>query len=151
MKNLIKSLCCVLLVLLSYRVCAQDSLAVNARPKVGLVLSGGGAKGAAHIGVLKYLEEEGIPIDFIAGTSMGALVGGMYALGYSADEILDIVKSLDWDRLISNNVDRRKISFKQKMEKATELYTALAETDIRDSYFKTMYEYYFNLYTDMAE
>ena len=111
----------MLLVLLSYRVCAQDSLAVNARPKVGLVLSGGGAKGAAHIGVLKYLEEEGIPIDFIAGTSMGALVGGMYALGYSADEILDIVKSLDWDRLISNNVDRRKISFKQKMEKGTQV------------------------------
>ena len=111
----------MLLVLLSYTVCAQDSLAVNTRPKVGLVLSGGGAKGAAHIGVLKYLEEEGIPIDFIAGTSMGALVGGMYALGYSADEILDIVKSLDWDRLISNNVDRRKISFKQKIEKGTQV------------------------------
>ena len=70
------------------------------RPKVGLVLAGGGAKGAAHIGVLKYMEEAGIPIDYIAGTSMGSIVGGMYALGYSPDEILDIINSVDWNRLI---------------------------------------------------
>ena len=55
----------------------------NTRKKVGLVLSGGGAKGMAHIGALKVIEEAGIPIDYIAGTSMGSVVGGMYALGYS--------------------------------------------------------------------
>ena len=59
---------------------SQDTTSVKARPKVGLVLSGGGAKGAAHIGVLKYIEEAEIPIDYIAGTSMGAIVGGMYAM-----------------------------------------------------------------------
>ncbi len=68
----------------------QDSTAVKSRPKVGLVLSGGGARGAAHIGVLKYIEEMGIPVDYIAGTSMGSIVGGLYALGYSSNEILVI-------------------------------------------------------------
>ena len=55
------------------------------RPTVALVLAGGGAKGAAHIGVLKYIDEKGIPIDFIAGTSMGGLLGGLYAMGYSVN------------------------------------------------------------------
>ena len=57
------------------------------RPKIGLALSGGGAKGFAHIGVLKVLEENGIPVDCISGTSMGSIVGGLYAMGYSADEL----------------------------------------------------------------
>ena len=99
---------------------AQDSTAVKERPKVGLVLSGGGARGAAHIGVLKYIEEMGIPVDYIAGTSMGSIVGGLYALGYSSNEILDIISSVDWNMLISNDVDRRKISFANKMEKSTQ-------------------------------
>lgn len=93
------------------------------RPKVGLVLSGGGAKGAAHIGVLKYIEEAGIPIDYIAGTSMGSIVGGMYALGYSSNEILDIISDVDWDRLISNQVERQKISYINKTESRTQLIT----------------------------
>lgn len=107
------------LLLISNVAFSRDTTTVNTRPKVGLVLSGGGAKGAAHIGVLKYLEEAGIPIDYIAGTSMGSIVGGMYALGYSSDEIRDIISSVDWDRLISNNVDRRKISFSQKSDRNT--------------------------------
>ena len=102
---------------------AQDSTNVKERPKVGLVLSGGGAKGAAHVGVLKYLEDNGIPIDYIAGTSMGSVVGGMYALGYSTDEILDVLSSADWNRLISNEVDRRKISFTRKLENETMAFT----------------------------
>ena len=60
------------------------------RPKIGLVLSGGGARGAAHVGVLKILEENHIAIDMIAGTSFGAIVGGLYAAGYSADQLEDI-------------------------------------------------------------
>ena len=102
---------------------SQDSTEVSSRPKIGLVLSGGGAKGAAHIGVLKYIEEMGIPIDYIAGTSMGSIVGGMYALGYSSDEILEIISSVDWDRLISNNVDRREISYENKNEISTQVLT----------------------------
>jgi NTE family protein len=78
-------------------------------PKVGLALSGGGARGAAHIGVLKVLEREHIPIDCIAGTSFGAIVGGLYAIGYSADEIDQIFQSQDWSYLFSD-APRRSLS-----------------------------------------
>ena len=60
---------------------------------VGLVLSGGGAKGAAHLGVIKALEENNIPIDYVAGTSIGAIVGSLYAMGYTADEMLELMLS----------------------------------------------------------
>ena len=116
-------ICSIFLLLTSYIACAQDTTQVSTRPKVGLVLSGGGAKGAAHIGVLKYIEEAGIPIDYIAGTSMGSIVGGMYALGYSADEILEVISAVDWDRMISNEVDRREISFNRKSEKDIQIIT----------------------------
>ncbi len=76
------------------------------RPKVGVVLSGGGAKGIAHVGVLKVLKEKNIPIDYIAGTSMGSLVGAMYAVGYSADSIASILKSVDWDAIMFDKVPR---------------------------------------------
>lgn len=123
MQKVISLICSVALILLSHSAFAQDTTTANTRPKVGLVLSGGGAKGAAHIGVLKYLEEVGIPIDYIAGTSMGSIVGGMYALGYSSNEILEIISCVDWDQLISNKVDRKKISFTQKSEKAVQLFS----------------------------
>ena len=121
-----KAICTVavaLLLLMPLMAYSQDTIAIKTRPKVGLVLSGGGAKGAAHIGVLKYIEEAGIPIDYIAGTSMGSIIGGMYALGYKSDEILDIISHVDWDRLISDNVDRQKISYRRKRENSTQLLT----------------------------
>ena len=74
------------------------------RPTVAVVLAGGGAKGAAHIGVLKYLEEKGLPVDFVAGTSMGGLMGGLYAMGYSAVEIDSIVRSIDWNVMMSDDI-----------------------------------------------
>lgn len=123
MKTLIKGLCALLLLTTSITSYSQDTTSVRTRPKVGLVLSGGGAKGAAHIGVLKYIEEAGIPIDYIAGTSMGSIVGGMYALGYTSDEILAIISEVDWDRLISNQVDRKKISYERKSESRSQLLT----------------------------
>lgn len=131
----------LLLLLLSYTASANDTTVMQTRPKIGLVLSGGGAKGAAHIGVLKYIEQEGIPIDYIAGTSMGAVVGGMYALGYSADEILDVISSVDWERLISNNVDRKKISFRNKQEKGSQIVSVpfsmkSRQEDIRSRSFR---------------
>ena len=121
MRKLIYNILVVLLLLTSQSMYSKDTTAVQTRPKVGLVLSGGGAKGAAHIGVLKYIEEMGIPVDYIAGTSMGSIVGGMYALGYSADEIQSIISTLDWNRLISNQVDRKKISFSRKQAKGTQI------------------------------
>jgi len=74
----------------------------GSKPKIGLVLSGGGAKGFAHVGVLKVLEEAKIPIDYIAGTSIGSIVGGLYACGYNAATIEKIVKGQDWGALLSN-------------------------------------------------
>ena len=89
------------------------------RPTVALVLAGGGAKGASHIGVLKYLEEKGIPIDFVAGTSMGGLMGGLYALGYSATEIDTIVRSIDWNVMMSDNIPMGFYTYTRKMYKGT--------------------------------
>ena len=123
MRICIKALCALLLLTISITSYSQDSTSVISRPKVGLVLSGGGAKGAAHIGVLKYIEEAGIPIDYIAGTSMGSIVGGMYALGYTSDEILSIISEVDWDRLISDQVERKKISYERKYESRSQLLT----------------------------
>jgi NTE family protein len=69
------------------------------RPKIGLVLGGGGAKGISHIGVIKVLEELHVPVDYIAGTSMGSLVGGAYASGMSSDEMARFVVGLDWTKV----------------------------------------------------
>ncbi len=83
-------------------------------PKLGLVLSGGGAKGLAHIGVLKAMEEAGLRPDFIAGTSMGSIVGGLYAIGYSADEIDSIMRGVNWDQVLSNKMPLNYIAFEEK-------------------------------------
>ena len=119
MKNITKIILIGVLLLAVCTASANNNTEQRTRPKVGLVLSGGGAKGAAHIGVIKYLEEAGIPIDYIAGTSMGSIVGGMYAIGYSSSEILEIISQVDWNRLISNEVDRRNISYAQTSDKGT--------------------------------
>lgn len=89
-------------------------LAAAERPKIGLVLSGGGAKGAAHVGVLKILEEHHIPVDYIAGTSIGAYVAGMYSLGYSASEVEAIMMGVDWDSGYSDTIPRNVLSYKDK-------------------------------------
>ncbi len=86
------------------------------RPKVGLVLSGGGARGLAHIGVLKALEELSIPVDCITATSMGALVGGGYAAGYSASEIEALTLAIDWKRMFSSRPDRREMKWRAKQD-----------------------------------
>ena len=91
------------------------------QPKVGLVLSGGGAKGFAHIGVLKEIEKAGVQIDYIGGTSMGAIIGGLYASGYSPDQIEKIMGEVDFMSLIQDKVDRNLKPFfmKQVGEKLT--------------------------------
>lgn len=84
------------------------------RKTVGVVLGGGGAKGVAHIGVLKVLEEAGIPIDFVAGTSMGAIVGGLYSIGYTPAEIDSMVLEQDWAMLLSDRIKRNSLTFPEK-------------------------------------
>jgi NTE family protein len=87
---------------------------VRQRPKLGLVLSGGGAKGLAHIGVLRAMESAGLTPDYITGTSMGAIVGALYSLGFSSDDIENIVASLDWDAVLSNKIPLDEITFEEK-------------------------------------
>lgn len=87
-----------------------------ARPRVGLVLSGGGARGAAHVGVLKVLEEMRIPIDAISGTSMGAVVGGLYASGMSAQQIETLVSSLNWQDAFQDRPPRAELGFRRKQD-----------------------------------
>ena len=83
-----------------------DSTAVG-RKKVAVVLSGGGAKGMAHIGVLKVLERAGIPIDIVTGTSIGSIVGGLYAIGYNAHSLDSMVRAQDWSYIITDKEDLR--------------------------------------------
>ena len=90
---------------------SQDSIK---KPKIGLVLSGGGAKGFAHIGVLKVLEQAGVKIDYIGGTSMGAVVGGLYASGYSATQIDSIFRTINFDNLLQDFIPRTSKNFYEK-------------------------------------
>ena len=80
---------------------------VEHRPTVALVLAGGGAKGAAHVGVISYLESIGMPVDLVLGTSMGGLVGGIYSLGYDAPHLDSLIRSIDWDMALSDKVPRQ--------------------------------------------
>ena len=102
---------------------AQNVTIKSDCPKIALVLSGGGAKGFAHIGVLKVLEEEGIPIDLIVGTSMGSLVGGIYSIGYSSSELEGMVKSLDWETVLSDEVSRVLLSKNDQLLKQRYLFS----------------------------
>ncbi|WP_350023740.1 patatin-like phospholipase family protein [Pseudomonas protegens] len=86
------------------------------RPKIGLVLSGGAARGLAHIGVLKALEEQGIRIDAIAGTSMGAVIGGLYASGYKIDELEKLALNIDWRQALSDAPPREDVPFRRKQD-----------------------------------
>lgn len=96
---------------------AQQISPIQTRPKIGLVLSGGGAKGAAHIGVLKVLEKNQIAIDYIVGTSIGAYVGGLYALGYSVADIERIMLTLPWDDGYSDFIPREQLLFENKKQR----------------------------------
>ena len=86
------------------------------KPKVGLVLSGGAARGLAHVGVLKALEEQGIHIDAIAGTSMGAVIGGLYASGYKIDELEKLALGIDWKEALSDAPEREDVPFRRKQD-----------------------------------
>ncbi len=94
------------------------------RPRIGLVLSGGGARGAAHVGVIKVLEELRVPVDFIAGTSMGSAVGGLYASGLNTQELETLFANFDWNAAFSDSPARRELSFRRKNDDLTFLVKA---------------------------
>lgn len=87
------------------------------RPRIGLVLSGGGARGFAHVGVLKVLEEAGVKVDLITATSMGSMVGGGYAEGYSPEEIEKIIKGVNWQKMFAPKPDRAEMNWRRKEDK----------------------------------
>ena len=86
------------------------------RPRIGLTLSGGGAKGLAHIGILKAIDSAGLKVDYITGTSMGSIIGSLYAIGYSADSIEHLARSINWDLLFSNQSSLRSLFMDEKDE-----------------------------------
>lgn len=105
----------ILLVLFDFTLLAQQKEdQTKTRPKIGLVLSGGGAKGLAHIGVLKVLEELGIRPDYITGTSMGSIVGGLYSIGYTAKELDSLNKAIDWGSIFSDKLSYNQIDINVK-------------------------------------
>lgn len=106
------------------------------RPTVALVLSGGGAKGAAHIGVIRHIEELGIPVDMVLGTSMGGLIGGLYALGYTTDQMDSLVRSMDWDWVFSDKLSRKYVSYTDTKYK--EKYLLSIPFFYERDYFKLM-------------
>ena len=116
-------ICCTLLILgavmsasfASENVSAPEGEQVT-RPTVGLVLSGGGARGAAHVGVIKVLDDLQVPVDFVAGTSMGAIVGGLYASGMTADELVHVIETADWSALLTDRPPRAQRSFRRKSD-----------------------------------
>lgn len=103
---------CLCLIVLSVCSIAQAAQ----RPKTCLVLGGGGARGAAHIGVLEVLERERIPVDCVVGTSMGAIVGGLYAAGYDATQIRDVLDHIDWKNMFSDDPSRAELPMRRKQD-----------------------------------
>lgn len=123
--RVLKRLCCaplLALVLPAAAVFAQPAVsapvpasdAAAARPKIGLVLSGGGARGFAHIGVLRVLEELRVPIDVVTGTSMGSIVGGLFATGYTPAQLEELVRSTDWDVIFNTRAPRAELDWRRK-------------------------------------
>jgi len=96
---------------------SQAAPETPSRPRIGLVLEGGGALGLAHIGVLQWFEEHHIPVDYVAGTSMGALVGGFYATGMSATDVRSLVEHVNWNQALNDEVPYRDLTFRRKEDK----------------------------------
>lgn len=103
----------------SFSMFAQTAEDQAPRKKIGLVLEGGGALGLAHVGVIEWLEENRVPVDYIAGTSMGGLIGGMYAMGYSPKEIRDTVALIDWDAVLYDRIDYGDLPYRRKQDRRT--------------------------------
>ena len=119
MENMKKIDLLILMLSASLMLQAQNDTIRPPRLKVGVVLGGGGAKGASHIGVLKYIEEMGIPVDYVAGTSMGSIIGGFYAMGYTPDELTQLISNIDWSQYIGNKIDRPMMTEEMRQRTST--------------------------------
>ena len=111
--------CCWTVALSCFLLAAATGFAQESgqeRPKIGVALGGGGAKGGAHVGVLKVFEELNIPIDYIAGTSIGGIVGGLYATGMSADELAAAIENVDWSEALRDQPPRRDLEVGERKE-----------------------------------
>ncbi len=108
---------CFTITFIAISVCLHSQDTVR-RPKIGLVLSGGGAKGFAHVGALKVIEEAGIPIDYITGTSMGSIVGSLYAIGYDAATLEKVIAGQNWESLLNNESNREYVPAITKEEES---------------------------------
>jgi NTE family protein len=129
-KVAVVSLICVVIIVLDTPSTALAQDDVSDRPRIGLVLSGGGARGAAHVGVIKVLEELQVPIDYIAGTSMGAIVGGLYASGMSSAELETTMATLDWADAFRDQIEREERSFRRKRD--DDLYLVKAQAGFNE-------------------
>ena len=121
MKKILLILTAALLCVMSSEVSAQNDSTAVRRKRVAVVLSGGGAKGMGHIGVLKVLEKAGIPIDIVTGTSMGSIIGGLYAIGYNANALDSMVRVQDWSYVITDKEDLRNQSLDDRRKQNTYL------------------------------
>ncbi|WP_448580574.1 patatin-like phospholipase family protein [Thermaurantiacus sp.] len=119
MSPLVRFLC--LAALLLAHVAAHADVAEEGRPRIGLVLGGGGARGFAHIGVLQVLEENRIPVHAVAGTSMGAVVGSLYASGLDSDQLVKVTRAIDWATLFSDRIPRDRMTFRRKRDERDNL------------------------------
>jgi NTE family protein len=108
---------CFLSFVAGFIVLSSNFVYAGERLKVGLVLGGGGSRGTAHIGVLKELERMRIPVDYIAGTSAGSIIGGLYASGMEVDEIEEVITRSDIEEIFEDHQDRRNISIRRKFDR----------------------------------
>ena len=112
---------------------ASQAENLPARKKVGLVLSGGGAKGMAHIGAIKVIEEAGIPVDYVVGTSMGSIIGGLYAIGYTPQQMDSMVRHQDWGYLLSDQISRKDMNLMEReMDEKFVISVPFSKTAIQD-------------------
>ena len=127
----------IVAILMGGTICAQQdsttSNHVQGRKKVAVVLSGGGAKGMAHIGVLKVLEKAGIPVDIVTGTSMGSIIGGLYAIGYNANALDSMVRKQDWSYVVTDKEDLRRQSLSDRQKQNTYFFTTGMTIGKRDT------------------
>ena len=123
LKNFLPKAILLCLAMITFPFFSMAQPALNSCPKVGLALSGGGAKGLAHIGVLKVLKEAGVKIDYISGNSMGSIIGGLYAVGYDAAFLDHLAHTTNWTKVLSDHISRRGYSLEEKDEQ--EKYAAV--------------------------
>ena len=133
-----------LLIIVLFSAC---TIGAQNRKKVGIVLSGGGAKGVAHIGALKVIEEAGIPIDYVVGTSMGAIVGGLYSIGYTPQQLDSIVNAQDWKYLLSDALDPETTLLSEKLREDYKRKKYLPATLRTDSWISRLHFFQPNAYS----